>query len=222
MWGKTLAGETGLLSRYGIVLTDTQRAVFKTGTELERVNLISELIAEKGWKGMNERIAATPVGRVRQMKNELGDFSEQLGKEFLPTLVQFLKLIVGFVQTLGGLTNVVRLLIATFATFRLISSAFFGKLIVQGLAKLWAIHPLLALTVGTVGLAALFGTTYALSKLLFSGGSESGTPTASTTSTNAMLPVSNVENDVNVNVEQQNLGDYRVTQQTSSAGKIRY
>lgn len=78
MLGKALNGQTMALRRAGIVLTEEQEAMLKTGTETERAAVLSGILADKVG-GMNEAMAQTPSGQMQQYSNAMGDVSERLG-----------------------------------------------------------------------------------------------------------------------------------------------
>lgn len=75
--GKALRGNVGDLSRYGIVLTDAQKATVNFGTEQEKVAALAEAI-DANYKGLSESL--TPYEQaVQRAKNGTGDFVERLG-----------------------------------------------------------------------------------------------------------------------------------------------
>lgn len=80
MMGKVMDGQVGALSRYGYKFNEAQEQILKYGTEAERVQTLAEVItASVG--GMNEALAQTPEGRMKQLSNTLGDIKEQIGNE---------------------------------------------------------------------------------------------------------------------------------------------
>lgn len=92
MLGKVLEGQTSALSRYGYSFTDAQEQLLKYGTEEQKVATLAEVV-EASVGGMNEALAKTPAGRLKQISNNMGDVKEQFGKAvvniqalFLPSL----------------------------------------------------------------------------------------------------------------------------------------
>lgn len=81
MLGKVLEGQTSALSRYGYSFTEAQEQLLKFGTEEQRVATLAEVV-EASVGGMNEALANTPLGRLKQVSNTLGDIKEQFGKAF--------------------------------------------------------------------------------------------------------------------------------------------
>lgn len=92
MLGKVLEGQTSALSRYGYKFDEAQEQLLKYGTEEQRVATLAEVV-EASVGGMNEALARTPAGRLKQISNNMGDVKEQFGKAvtniqaaFLPVL----------------------------------------------------------------------------------------------------------------------------------------
>lgn len=78
MLGKVLQGQTSALSRYGYSFTKAQEKILKYGTEQERVATLAEVVNESV-SGVNEALADTPTGKVKQLSNDFGDLQETLG-----------------------------------------------------------------------------------------------------------------------------------------------
>lgn len=78
MMGKVLDGQTGALSRYGYSFTEAQERVLKHGTELERTAMLSEVLTQYVG-GVNEALAQTPEGKLKQAANNAGDLMERMG-----------------------------------------------------------------------------------------------------------------------------------------------
>lgn len=98
MLGKVLEGQTSALSRYGYSFTDAQEKLLKYGTEEQRVATLAEVV-EASVGGMNEALARTPAGRLKQLSNTMGDIKEQFGQAF--TNVQAM-----FIPALNNLANI--------------------------------------------------------------------------------------------------------------------
>ena len=78
MLGKVMNGSTTALSRYGYDFTDEQASIIKYGSEAEKVATVTEVI-EASVRGMNEALAQTPTGKMKQLSNNFGDMKEALG-----------------------------------------------------------------------------------------------------------------------------------------------
>ena len=79
MMGKVMEGQVGALSRYGYKFNDAQEHLLKYGTEEQKVATLAEVI-EQSVGGMNEALAATPEGNLKQMANRFGDLKENIGR----------------------------------------------------------------------------------------------------------------------------------------------
>ncbi len=79
MMGKVMEGQVGALSRYGYKFDEAQEKILKYGTEAQKVGTLAEVISQSVG-GMNEALAATPEGQIKQVENNLGDLQERIGK----------------------------------------------------------------------------------------------------------------------------------------------
>ena len=79
MLGKVLAGQTSALSRYGYTFDEAQEQLLKYGTEEQRVATLAEVVLDSVG-GMNEALAQTPAGRMKQLENTMGDIKERFGE----------------------------------------------------------------------------------------------------------------------------------------------
>lgn len=81
MVGKALMGNSGAMTRVGITLTDTQKKIIQTGTEGERAAAIAQAITDNVGQ-MNQKLAQTDPGRVKQMANSFGGLQVKIGSFF--------------------------------------------------------------------------------------------------------------------------------------------
>lgn len=82
MLGKVMDGQVGALSRYGYKFDETQEQILKYGTEEQRVAVLADVItASVG--GMNEAMAQTPEGKLKQQANTMGDLRENVGRLYV-------------------------------------------------------------------------------------------------------------------------------------------
>ena len=79
MLGKVMDGQVGALRRYGYSFDEAQEEVLKFGEESERAAILVDVITSSVG-GMNEALAQTSVGRLKQLENTLGDIKEQIGQ----------------------------------------------------------------------------------------------------------------------------------------------
>ena len=82
MMGKVMEGQVGALSRYGYKFDEAQEKILKYGTEAEKVATLAEVIQESVG-GMNEALAQTPEGRLKQAANRIGDIQERVGRLYV-------------------------------------------------------------------------------------------------------------------------------------------
>ena len=81
MVGKALMGNSGAMTRVGITLTDTQKKIIQTGNEGQRAAAIAQAITDNVGQ-MNQKLAQTNAGRVKQMANEFGGVQVKIGNVF--------------------------------------------------------------------------------------------------------------------------------------------
>lgn len=79
MLGKVMEGQTGALSRYGYKFDEAQEKILKTGTEAQRAAVLFDVV-NSAVGGVNEQLANTPEGKLKQQANNLGDLQERVGK----------------------------------------------------------------------------------------------------------------------------------------------
>lgn len=78
MMGKVLQGQTKALNRVGITFSEAEEYVLKYGNELERANMLAKVITNNVGN-VNQALANTPTGVIKQMSNNFGDLRETLG-----------------------------------------------------------------------------------------------------------------------------------------------
>lgn len=82
MLGKVMSGQTGALSRAGIIFSDAQKKILQTGNEMERAATLAEVLAANVG-GVNKAMASTDQGKLRQFSNAWGDLKENIGKPII-------------------------------------------------------------------------------------------------------------------------------------------
>ena len=90
--GRALAGNTGYLSRMGIVLDKNQTKTLKNMNTMQRANFIYNLLSKRVG-GLNEKLAQTGRGIKIQFLNNLGDRFEDIGKRIIPIEGRFYKIL---------------------------------------------------------------------------------------------------------------------------------
>lgn len=104
MIGKVMEGQLGALSRYGYSWTAAQEKVLKFGNELERANMLAQVI-EESVGGMNAKLAQTPAGQLKQLEFTFAGIREQIGKGLQPVLATVLPYVQKLANWLGTLAN---------------------------------------------------------------------------------------------------------------------
>ncbi len=78
LMGKAMKGEFGTFSRYGILISDVQKEILKTGTESEKTAVLIGVLQAK-FGGLAEELASTSAGAWEQYKNAVSDAKERIG-----------------------------------------------------------------------------------------------------------------------------------------------
>lgn len=100
MLGRALNGQYTSLKRQGIMFTEAQEQVLKYGTESQKAQVLVDAIGDKVGN-MNELLANTPTGKLKQLQNDFGDLQEQLGATFQPLISSVLPILRGVMETLA-------------------------------------------------------------------------------------------------------------------------
>ena len=88
LMGKVMTGQTSALTRVGITFSEAQEKILKYGSEQQKAATLAQVITDNVGK-MNEALAATPEGRLKQMQNDYGDLQEQVGRLMLGVKTAF-------------------------------------------------------------------------------------------------------------------------------------
>lgn len=104
MLGKVMNGQTEALSRYGYKFDEAQKKILTAGTEMERAAVLAEVV-EQSVAGMNEALAQTSSGRIKQLQNNLNDVKSMLGS----MLSRIMPVVSGFAQFSIAVSGVGRL-----------------------------------------------------------------------------------------------------------------
>lgn len=78
MLAKGLQGQTGMLLKAGISLTEQQEKLIKVGTQEQKVAALVEAVTMNVGE-QNKAFAATPEGKIVQVQNRIGDVYENVG-----------------------------------------------------------------------------------------------------------------------------------------------
>lgn len=80
--GKAMEGNVAMLERSGIKFSEAQKKIMETGTEEERAATLAEVLNKKVG-GMNEALANTPEGQVKNAAMSFGDLKEYIGQVYV-------------------------------------------------------------------------------------------------------------------------------------------
>ena len=92
--GKAFTSGVGMLSRYGIAMSDAQKKAFGLADEEEKLRILTEVL-DDNFKGASETIGQTFAGRVARAKNNINDLKEGIGFALMPTLAGLVENIIG-------------------------------------------------------------------------------------------------------------------------------
>lgn len=85
--GKAMTGQVGALSRVGIIMTDAQKKMMKTGTEEQKAAAMAQILKDNVG-GVNKALAQTDQGKIKQAENLYEDMTEEVGKGLLAIKAQ--------------------------------------------------------------------------------------------------------------------------------------
>ncbi len=92
------------MSRYGYRFDEAQEKVLKFGTEEERVAMLSGIV-EQYVGGVNEALAGTPEGAMKQAANNVGDLQEKIGKLWVEIQSSLLPVVEKAMSVAGSVIN---------------------------------------------------------------------------------------------------------------------
>ena len=95
MIGKVMSGQTSALSRAGIIMTEYQEKVLKTGTEEERAATLGKVL-EQNVGGVNEALAQTDAGKVAVAGNLIGRTSDLIGEKLMSVKGKLAELLIQY------------------------------------------------------------------------------------------------------------------------------
>lgn len=158
MLGKVMDGQTGALSRYGYKFDEAQEKILKSGTEAERAAVLYNVVTS-AVGGVNEALADTPEGSMKNAANNIGDFQERIGKlwleiqsKFMPVVEQLMSVgekVMSFIENNKEVFTALAIVIGTVVV------ATKGWIIVQGILNvIMALNPIGLIVIGIVALIA--------------------------------------------------------------------
>lgn len=97
--GKALDGTYDGLKKKGFELTEAQQKIIETGTDMEKVAVINDVI-NQSWKGLAESYANTPTGKIEQFKNKIGQLYEAAGQKLVGGVMRLLTAVTNLLDTI--------------------------------------------------------------------------------------------------------------------------
>lgn len=88
IFAKAMNGQTMVLKRNGIVLSEREEQLLKVGTEEQKVALLAEAV-RRSIGEQNKEILKTPEGKITSAKNRIGDLYEVWGMSIRDTRAKF-------------------------------------------------------------------------------------------------------------------------------------
>lgn len=97
--GKALDGTYDGLKKKGFELTEAQQKIIETGTDMEKVAVINDVI-NQSWAGLAESYANTPTGKIEQFKNKIGQLYEAAGQKLVGGVMRLLTAVTNLLDTI--------------------------------------------------------------------------------------------------------------------------
>ena len=105
MLGKVMNGQVNALSRYGYKFDEAQEKILKYGNEEQRAAVLAQVV-EQSVGGMNQALANTPTGRLKQLKNTMEDIKAQFGQAVTAIATAFLPLLMKVASVLSTIAKI--------------------------------------------------------------------------------------------------------------------
>lgn len=83
--GKVMSGQTGALSKAGIIFNKAQEQILKYGNETQRATVLAQVLKDNVG-GVNKALLNTPEGAMKNLKNQFEDMQKALGQKIQPIL----------------------------------------------------------------------------------------------------------------------------------------
>lgn len=85
--GKAFRGQTDSLAEAGVQFTKAEKSLMKSGTEAQRVALLTKKISESAG-GFAEALQKTPAGKIKAIGNQFRNMREEIGRKLSPTIMR--------------------------------------------------------------------------------------------------------------------------------------
>ncbi len=104
--GKALAGQTDTLVKQGFKFTELQQKILKTGTETERLKVITDVMG-KTYGNVAQNQAQSFLGKMINLQNRLGEVREEIGARLIPFVLAIGESMIGSAESAVTFGNTV-------------------------------------------------------------------------------------------------------------------
>lgn len=102
--GKVLNGSFDGIAQKGFEVTDAQKAILESGTDMEKAAVVADIINES-WAGMYDCMANTPEGKLLTLQNTIKQMKNGMGTSLLPVIMQLVETVQKNLPTIESLIN---------------------------------------------------------------------------------------------------------------------
>ncbi|KKN17878.1 hypothetical protein LCGC14_0961370 [marine sediment metagenome] len=95
--GKAMTLGVGSLTRYGVVISEADKAAFRLADTQGKLDIITRTL-DKNFKGIAEEVGMTTTGKMKQLGNAVGDLQEKFGEVIAEAITPFVGKLVAFAQ----------------------------------------------------------------------------------------------------------------------------
>lgn len=86
MIGKAYSGQTGAMTRAGVVMSEEQKKIIQTGNETQKTATIVKVL-QQNFGNLAEEMARTPAGAMQRLKNQINGIKRTIGDALEPAVV---------------------------------------------------------------------------------------------------------------------------------------
>lgn len=86
MIGKAYSGQTGAMTRAGVVMSEEQKKIIQTGNETQKTATIVKVL-QQNFGNLAEEMARTPAGAMQRLKNQINGIKRTIGDALEPVVV---------------------------------------------------------------------------------------------------------------------------------------
>lgn len=90
--GKVLNGTFDGIAKKGFTVSDAQKEILQTGTDMEKAAVVADIINES-WGNLYEQMSNTPEGKMVALNNSISQIKENLGARITPTVMKLITMV---------------------------------------------------------------------------------------------------------------------------------